>query len=632
MSDGSRRSARRLALLVAAALLLPVLLRGLLATPLVGGWLGDEAARQLAARTRSAVQLSSVRFEGILTPCFEDFALHRYHGPVRVRLATRRACVHRWPSAIGSGLRAIEVTLDSPWIELEVVEPTAKPPTAAAQAGPRTGPLRELALVFDDLRLGWRGLPLPARLAAGSFGPIDGRFLVQERAGRRAVVLEVARGATELSGRLSAEPDAWDLAAGVEGDLVTAFGEWLAVDGVRIRRLPTRGRVGARFSPSSNVLDLDLDLEQADIDVESDLVASSRLVGYSARQRARVRLDLAERRFTTKEVRIEVNGVPVELSLDVQKSGDRSRFDLSARLPETGFRDLLLSLPGPGEAERLGPIPSDLTLTATFRLTGFADAPRTWVPRVERRFARLPGGPTGLERFDGPFPYHPLGPEGRAEAPVLRGPETPGWWGYDAIPYLLRRAIVVSEDASFNLHDGLDLDELRAVVEDALDGASRPRGGSTITQQLVKNLFLSRERSALRKVQEVLLTWWLEDALDKRRIFELYANLVEWAPGVYGIHDAAHHYFGTPPDRLDPLEIAFLASSIPAPSRAAAYRSRGSVPRTHRARMDQLLDRLHRLGHLDDDRHAAARARTLRFSPRAASALPGSPERATPPP
>jgi monofunctional biosynthetic peptidoglycan transglycosylase len=123
----------------------------------------------------------------------------------------------------------------------------------------------------------------------------------------------------------------------------------------------------------------------------------------------------------------------------------------------------------------------------------------------------------------------------------------------------------VGEDIGFFQHNGFAVDEIRTAMEQALRG-ERLRGASTITQQLAKNLWLSPSRNPLRKLKEALLTWQLEHVLTKRRILELYLNVVEFGPGIYGAEAAARHYFAEPASMLTERQAAQLAAALPRPS------------------------------------------------------------------
>lgn len=161
---------------------------------------------------------------------------------------------------------------------------------------------------------------------------------------------------------------------------------------------------------------------------------------------------------------------------------------------------------------------------------------------------------------------------GSAKAPPWRQ----AWVDDTAIAKHLKRAVIASEDAGFIDHAGVDWEAVEKArgrnqrAQQLAQVRARParlRGGSTITQQLAKNLLLSGERTVLRKAQELLLTWMLEATLSKRRILELYLNHVEWGEGVFGAQAAARHYFGVDALRLSAEQAARLAVMLPAPKR-----------------------------------------------------------------
>jgi monofunctional biosynthetic peptidoglycan transglycosylase len=140
------------------------------------------------------------------------------------------------------------------------------------------------------------------------------------------------------------------------------------------------------------------------------------------------------------------------------------------------------------------------------------------------------------------------------------------WAPYAAIAPSLKRAVLVAEDINFFSHHGFDVGEMRHAVNKALEDGEVPRGASTITQQLAKNLWLSPSRNPLRKLEEAILTWRLERTLPKRRILELYLNVVEFGPGVYGAEAASRRYFGKSAAELRDEEAAQLAASLPSPA------------------------------------------------------------------
>jgi monofunctional biosynthetic peptidoglycan transglycosylase len=147
------------------------------------------------------------------------------------------------------------------------------------------------------------------------------------------------------------------------------------------------------------------------------------------------------------------------------------------------------------------------------------------------------------------------------------------WVPYDRISIHLKRAIVAAEDAKFLEHEGFDVEGIQAAVERNLKKGRLVAGGSTISQQLAKNLFLSGERSFFRKGQEAIITLMIESTWSKRRILEVYLNVIEWGNGIYGAEAAAHRYYRTTAAKLDREQAAHLAAMVPSPRRYEINRS-----------------------------------------------------------
>ena len=146
------------------------------------------------------------------------------------------------------------------------------------------------------------------------------------------------------------------------------------------------------------------------------------------------------------------------------------------------------------------------------------------------------------------------------------------WVSYERISGNLKRAVVAAEDAKFVDHEGFDWDGIQRALRKNEQRGRVVAGGSTISQQLAKNLFPSGERSWIRKAQEAAITWMLEALMDKRRILELYLNVAEWGNGVFGAEAAARHYYGIGAAQLNPDQAAWLAAILPAPRRADQHR------------------------------------------------------------
>lgn len=171
------------------------------------------------------------------------------------------------------------------------------------------------------------------------------------------------------------------------------------------------------------------------------------------------------------------------------------------------------------------------------------------------------------------------------------------WVSYDRISPHLRSAVIVSEDSRFFEHGGVDTEELEKILREAWKEKELGRGGSTITQQLAKNLYLSPSRNPLRKIKEILIAKRIEQILDKRRILELYLNVVEFGERVYGAEAAARHYFGKSASGLTASEAALLAGSLPNPRKM----NPGDPGPYLRSRRDIIVSRMRRWGYMAEE-------------------------------
>lgn len=176
------------------------------------------------------------------------------------------------------------------------------------------------------------------------------------------------------------------------------------------------------------------------------------------------------------------------------------------------------------------------------------------------------------------------------------------WQPLGRISRYLRAAIIYAEDYNFYRHDGVDWKAIEKAVEANLDSGNFAVGGSTITQQLAKNLYLSPDRSLIRKLRELLITLALERDLSKQRILELYLNVVEWGDGVFGAEAAARHWFGRSAQTLSPAQAARLAIALPNPrTRAPTVRDPKLVTKAIR-----IVRLLRRQGLIDEAQEKAA--------------------------
>ena len=195
--------------------------------------------------------------------------------------------------------------------------------------------------------------------------------------------------------------------------------------------------------------------------------------------------------------------------------------------------------------------------------------------------------------------------------PFIVGPRNAYWTSSRDIPTEMKWSVIVAEDGRFYSHDGIDVKAIKDAIRYDLEKRSFARGASTITQQVAKNLYLSREKSLTRKLKEIVLALRMERELTKGRIMELYLNIVELGPMVYGISHGAHYYFDKPASDLTPRECAFLAAMLPGPKMTYnPYRHLSRVLK----RSDMILGLLRDKGVLSDREYRQALAEVPNIS------------------
>ena len=430
-------------------------------------------------------------------------------------------------------------------------------------------------------------------------GPAGSLRLVLPGGGQVEAHLSPAGGETEVeaSGRLSLHED---LPEALASRLPFSF----PAGSVALRGT-------ARLAPGGGAVRADVELRASDVSIAGAHVGASPVgplaiaaagqVAWDGRTRT---ISLADGRLSLGEADVAAVAVAGEVSL----RGDRP-FRLTATARAVPWLALVEALPAD-----LGPPPTapplSGALSAEARISGTLARRSEWDVSVDldlddlRRAARA-APPTWLA---GPFEWKPIDPApGEPPRRILVGPGNPAFLPYAEAPHHLVRAITASEDAGFFGHRGFDFRE----IANAIAERGRVRGASTITQQLAKNLFLSPERTLARKVREALGTIALEATLSKARLMEIYLNVAEWGPGVYGAGEAARFWFGKDPRDLTPRESAFLATVIPAPRRFHARLHRSGITPWWQARIDDVLRKMRVQNALTDEELAAALAEPL---------------------
>jgi hypothetical protein len=312
--------------------------------------------------------------------------------------------------------------------------------------------------------------------------------------------------------------------------------------------------------------------------------------------------------------RLETSGVAAKGSLTVAELPADPRLLLSLDVERVDFARLLeisaleppRALAGRGASGEGGLGSASLSVQVRGRLR---DAASFTV--AQRLDFTPPSRPLPeLERLRGDFVQEVETPGGGVRA-IDVSPASPDFIPLPEVPALLVETVLLGEDYGFHGHHGIDLSEMPAAILKNWSRGGAARGASTITQQLAKNLFLSREKRLGRKLQELCLALLLESTLSKPRILEIYLNVIEWGPDLYGLRPAARRYFGREPRDLTPKQMAFLVALIPGPRKYQRSFASGTLSPGFRPLVDRLLAKLRSVGGLSEEEYQAALAEEL---------------------
>jgi hypothetical protein len=324
-------------------------------------------------------------------------------------------------------------------------------------------------------------------------------------------------------------------------------------------------------------------------------------------------------------IEIGLGKVKVLARGSLDREGGHAKAALHLEVPLAACSDMLAATP-----PMLVPRLSGLEVSGTFALNGDVafDTRRPADVKVDFTAAnacRLTKVPADLspEKFRRPWTRMVLGAD-HTPIEIESGPGTPGWVPlYDVSPHVTT-SVVVCEDAHFYTHDGFDGKSLEDSIRDDIRAGKFVRGGSTVSMQLAKNLYLGREKTLSRKLEEAVLTLLLEQTLGKAGILELYLNVVELAPGIYGIGPAAWHYFHTTPKELSLAQSLYLVSLLPNP-KVHHFAPDGTLRPYWAEYLRHLMGIAHKIHRITDAELAAGLSETVQFGVPAAGGSPSAP-------
>jgi hypothetical protein len=329
-------------------------------------------------------------------------------------------------------------------------------------------------------------------------------------------------------------------------------------------------------------------------------------------------LDVRNKYLILEEATVDFRDVHALFTADVQNLNDKPRFAATMRVKPVSCQAVLSSLP-----RELVPALQGFKLQGTL-----STDLHLGIDMADLESPVDLGGKVGIEgckvveaphhadarRLTGTFEQTVPDETGKWET-FLVGPEWPDFVPYAEISPHLINSIMTTEDSGFFKHRGFITSEFRSALQRNLQAGRFRLGASSITMQMVKNVLLSREKTLSRKLQEMFLTWYLERHLTKERILEMYFNVIEFGPGIYGIGKAARHYFGKHPRDLEPQEAAFFSSILPSPKRRYVHycNASGELSAKWDAYVKRIMRKSHERKRLTDEEFAKAMATPVRF-------------------
>ncbi len=585
-------------------------------------WLRGEAARaRVLARVKPTLEsrLGPVRigedfhigWTGTVTLGPVELPGTRPEGPPAVRISRVTVHLRRW-ALLSGHVEASRVVLAGVQVEagpegrevralverVRELRQQRRPSPASEEGTPRELPgleLKDVRLAFERHgRVEWG--PLSARVRREGAAEATRWVVTAELPGGGSAVLSVQHEGPGMSGTLQGR--------GIPAGPLLSLAElpW-GMEGGTLEGEVRVDATGATFSGAMTGLT-----------VSSPQLAPEPVGPLSFSAEGRARWDLERKHVELESLRLTVGErreARVEVRGEATWTGE-PRFSVQAELRPLSFEQAMAALPPPlvpgTELARL-----EGQFQASLALSGPMYRRRDWEVKAKLDLSELKqsarAGPLGWLREA--FEYRPLTAEGRGRELHI-GPNNPAYLPLAELPRPLVRAVLRSEDAAFWTHRGFDFDSLRGILLAPAD--DKVRGGSTLTQQLAKNLFLSREKTYARKVKEAFLTLGLEASVPKERLLEVYFNIIEWGPGLYGIGEAARHYFGKDARELSIRESAFLATIIPNPVRYHVYCSRGALSDIWTKHVNELLAVLYEGGDLTDTEYQEALSAPLVFT------------------
>lgn len=390
-----------------------------------------------------------------------------------------------------------------------------------------------------------------------------------------------------------------------------------------VARSELAARGALALGAAGDTLSIEMEGRLSPLSFENRSLSGQMLRGSSVSWSGKARAWLDGSRYEIERWELALGEVELALSGSVQKTPERVAAQLTGGIPLASCQALLESAP-----EGMLPLLRGMKLSGTFALDAAIDVDTsdlskmhvTWDFKNECRVTEVPVA-LAPRRFLSPFRLQVKDVTGRIVS-IETGPGTQNWTPYAGITPNMETAVLICEDGGFLRHAGFDRQAIENSIKENVKAGRFVRGASTISMQLAKNLYLSFDKTLSRKLQEAVLTTLLEQELSKEEMMELYLNVIEYGPGIYGITAAAEHYFKTTPAALSLGQALYLASILPNPTHQHFTES-GAVSDGWMRYLQKLMRIAVKIGRISEAEYEAALEEEVRFGVPATSRAGG---------
>lgn len=511
----------------------------------------------------------------------------------RIRIeALKHTALHQWvtePLGAEVLVRAFSICLRcEEIIRIEDVELNVSTPLAGVQL---VTPQASLILSRDQIEIRAQDMEFPAAQDYGLLTRITDSRL---RFFPKSQILELStkfvdsdNGRLNLEASLGKQIDAKIFAENFDASRV-----FMAIDAPKfVVPGEVNGTAEVHYDPSVNIVDVTMSMRVLNTSVDVARLSTDPLILHAASVRLDALADLSGKALSVSRGRMEL-GPSAEISFGGRITQTPSGYTFDA---EIGGDNILAVTLRDALPTSISEIVEDAIMDGMFNfglhIAGHSEDPKNLV---------VEGHITGDVQVLRDSPKaDPLTLIANGPPPQLTGIKATNWRSYEQLPPWLPGVLLAAEDAAFFQHTGFDWEGLKAALAHNLEHKALERGGSTISQQVAKNVFLTHERTVSRKLQEAYLTWRMEQVVPKERILEIYLNIAEWGRGTMGIEGAAKRYFKTSADQLTVPEVALMAAILPNPARFGDDILEGRLDQGRAEKVGRILTNLRFLNQID---------------------------------